>query len=346
MQIIEVQSQQHKKEFLEVAKIIYKDDKNWVRPLDSDIESVFDADKNNYYKHGEATRWILKDNNNNLLGRIAAFINFNTANDKDKIIGGIGFFECINDEKIAFRLFDIAKDWLQKKGVNTIDGPVNFGEKDKWWGLLINGFKDPTYCMNYNPSYYSSLFEHYGFKPYYEQYNYSISPHLDLPPIFAKLAERVERSNSYHCEHINKNNLQKYAANFRTIYNKAWQKHDNFKEMSAEQALSLIKTIKPIMEEKYIWFTYHNNEPIGFFVMLPELNQIIKHLNGKLNLIGKLKFVWHKYMGTCHKMFGVVFGITPEHQGKGIESYMITCTHKVIRYQTIPRYGTYLDWRF
>lgn len=332
MQIIEVISEKDKADFIKVPLLIYKDDQNWIRPLDKDINLVFDQKKNKYFRHGEAIRWLLKSNNK-LIGRVAAFINRKNAKTFDQPTGGMGFFECINNKEAAFKLFDCCKNWLAEKGMQAMDGPINFGERDKWWGLLIDGFFEPTYAMNYNLPYYKLFFEDYGFKTYYEQYTYLLKVNSKIPDKFYEKASRVAQNSAFKAEHIKKNELKKYAEDFRYVYNKAWHKHDNFKGMSIEQALATMKTIKPIMKEELIWFAYYNNEPIAFFVILPELNQIFKHLNGKLNLIGKIKFLWYKWKDKSNRLFGVAFGVIPEYQGKGIEGFLIEAVAAKIQHK-------------
>ncbi len=331
MQITEVTTDTDRKDFIEVPLILYKNDPEWVRPLDQDIEAVFDKKKNKYFRHGEATRFILKDDQQKLIGRVAVFIDRKLAKTYDQPTGGMGFFECIDNKEAAFLLFDTCKEWLAGKGMEAMDGPINFGEKDKWWGLMVDGFYAPSYCTNYNPRYYQSLFEAYGFKTYFEQFNYMLKTDCVFPEKYAERSDRVARDPMYHCEHIKKNALAKYAEDFRQIYNKAWRSHNNFKGMDKEQALSIIKTIKPIMDEELIWFAYYDKEPIGFFIILPEINQIIKHLGGKLNWWGKLKFVFYKWMGACTNIFGVAFGIVPDHQGKGVEGFIIMAVAKLVQ---------------
>src|SRR3712207_5526274 len=132
MKIIEV-SEQNESDFIHVPCVIYKGDRKWIRPLNKDIEAVFDKKKNKFFRHGEATRWILKDDSNKPIGRIAAFINRKTANTFEQPTGGMGFFECIDNTDAAFKLFDTCKAWLQAKGMEAMDGPINFGEKDRFW---------------------------------------------------------------------------------------------------------------------------------------------------------------------------------------------------------------------
>jgi hypothetical protein len=153
------------KEFLFGTVYLYKNDPNWVRPLDKDIHDVFDKTKNKSFRFGKAERWILKDDTGKLLGRIAAFVNSKYKNIGDNSpTGGVGFFECINSQEAADLLFDNARHWLINNGMEAMDGPINFGERDRWWGLLTRGFYEPLYCMNYNPPYYVQLFENYGFR--------------------------------------------------------------------------------------------------------------------------------------------------------------------------------------
>lgn len=323
MDLVEVKTQKDIQDFLNTAPVIYKNDKNWIRPLDKDIEAVFDKKKNKLFRHGEATRWILK-RDGQLIGRVAAFINRKTAKTGDQPTGGMGFFECVDNKEAAFKLFDIAKQWLQEKGMEAMEGPINFGEKDRFWGLLVEGFSEPVYCMNYNLPYYQALFERYGFRNYYEQFYYLFKVTNQIPEKYRDRSERIMRDPQYRSEHIKKDQLKKYTEDFRTIYNKAWGKHDGFKGMSKEQANAIISTIKPIMDEDIIWFVYYNNEPIAFFIMLPEINQIFKHINnGKLRWIEMLKFLYYKWRGVCRKMYGVAFGVVPEFQSRGVEGYII-----------------------
>ena len=151
MELTEVKSARDKKDFLDVARFIYRNDPNWVCPLDTVIESVFDPAQNIFFSHGEATRWVLKDDAGNFLGRVAAFINNKKAFGFDQPTGGMGFFECIDDKEAAFTLFDTCKQWLTDRKMQAMDGPINFGENDNFWGLLVECLTLPAFGMQYNP---------------------------------------------------------------------------------------------------------------------------------------------------------------------------------------------------
>lgn len=323
--IIEVNTSQTRKEFLQFPVRLYKNENNWIRPLDKDIESVFDPKKNKLFRHGDAIRWILKDEKNNTVGRIAAFYDKKSAAKNDQPTGGVGFFDCINNQKAANILFDESKEWLQAKGMEAMDGPVNFGDRDRWWGCLVDGFDyPPNYCMPYNFKYYKDLFETYGFKNYFNQFTYYRKVVFEgVSKIIQEKAERLNQNPNYEFKHLEKKNLEKYTEDFRTVFNKAWARFPGVAEMTKAHARGLMKSLKPILDERIMWFAYYKNEPIGFFLQVPEINQIVKHLNGKMNLWGKLKFLFYKLTGACDTALGLIFGVVPEFQAKGIEGGIV-----------------------
>lgn len=345
MKIIEVNDSASKKEFLKLPVRLYKNDPNWIRPLDADIESVFDPSKNKNFRHGECARWILAGPDGKTIGRVAAFVNRKTANkDNDQPTGGMGFFECINDRQAAFMLFDQCKKWLSERGMEAMDGPINFGDRDRWWGLLVDGFTEPNYCTPYNPPYYKDLFEAYGFQVYFKQYTYARKVRDGLNPIINEKAERIKKDPNYSFRHIEKKHLAKYAEDFRYVYNKAWAKHLGVREMPKEQAMIIMKQLKPVLDERIIWFGYYLDEPIAFYINLPELNQLFKHVNGKLDLIGKIKFLWHKRFHPVRKMFGVSFGVIPEFQGKGVEAALIDAISTFTWSENSPYEDLEMNW--
>lgn len=323
MQLLEVgNNPQLKKEFLMFPVRLYQYDENWIRPLDQDIESVFDPKRNSALQQGECIRWILKDYNSDIIGRVAAFINHENDQKEEQPTGGMGFFECIDDEKVAFFLFDACKVWLNERGMEAMDGPINFGERDGWWGLMIKGWhQEPTYKMPWTKEYYIKFFEDYGFKDYFQQYVY-VSPIREANVIKSveEKAQRIYQNPEYEFRKVELGKWKKYAQDFRTVYNLGWAKFPGVKEMTAEAAEKLVRTMKPIMDEELIWFAYAGEKPIAFFIVIPDINQIIKYLDGKFNWWAKVKFMLLMWRGVVTRTCGMVFGVVPEYQGKGIES--------------------------
>ena len=340
MVIKEVVDKKDCKRFLEFHKWHYRDDPNWVCPLDSEFNAIFDPGKNKAFTHGVLKRWILLNGNNKVIGRIASFIDHNRSKADRQPTGGIGFFEVIEDEKAAFMLFNTAIEWLKDNGMEAVDGPVNFGSNESNWGLLVEGFVQQGYGMPYNKEYYSDYFEKYGFRNYFNQYSF----HRDIasvnvfPERFMKIAEWISRKPGYSFEHFTFRNAGKYTNDLVDIYNATWSEfREDFQPMEPSDFDDTVKKGKAFLDEELIWFAYHNGEPIAFFILYPDLNQILKHLNGKLHLWNILKFLYLKRKHTMTRMRAVVAGVKPAFRNSGVESAIFKCLYHVFmkkRYYT------------
>jgi len=332
MQIIEVTTPALEWEFISVSTRLYAEDPNYIRPLDSEIRDIFDSKKNTLFKRGKARRWILNDSNGESIGRIAAFLNPHYKNKGDTCkIGGFGFFDCINNQQAANLLFNTAKNWLEELGAEAMDGPINFGERDKWWGLLIEGFHPPLYGMNYNAPYYQGLFQQYGFKIFYNQLCWHINMDEVLPEKFYIAHRKYCNNKDLRAERVNRFNLNKYGRDFAHIYNRAWASHEGNKEISAEKAIGIFKKLMPILDPEIMWFTYFKEEPVCVWLNVPDLNQIFRHFDGRFSICEKLRLLWYRYTGECSRFVGIVYGIVPEWQGSGIDYYMIVEATKVLQ---------------
>ena len=324
----EVKDSKTRRDFHRLPFEIYKNDPNWIPHLKQDIEKIFDKQKNKKWRHGNAIRWVLYNDNNKAIGRIGAFVD----PKNHEHLSGIGFFECIEDKQAAFKLFDSAKAWLVGQGATMMDGPINFGENHQFWGLIIENFDEPPYYgQNYNPEYYVRYFEEYGFEVYFEQLIYYRDLRVGLQNKFTERAERLLQDPNYSVQCIDMKELDKYAEHFRIVYNRAWAKREKgFHTMSKAQATSIMKSLKPVMDPELVYFAYFKDQPIGMYVQLPEINQIFRHVNGNLNLVGKLKYLMHKKRGTVKRVFGMVFGIDPDFQGKGVEGMIFKEVERLV----------------
>lgn len=341
MQLFEVNSPLLEKEFIYVNVLINKNDPKYIQPLDKDILEVFDKKKNKAFRHGDAIRWILKTETGEHIGRIAAFVNEKYKNKGDDgPVGGIGFFDCINDQAAANLLFDVAKHWLLQRKMHAMDGPINFGERDRWWGLLVEGFESPVYCLNYNQPYYQQLFESYGFKNFYNQACFALKVgERQQEKLYSRHAN-CAKNPDLSAAHIRKDQLDKFARDFCIVYNKAWAGHGGLKQLEERTVRKMFQSMKPVMDERIVWFVYDRGEPIGTWLNLPDLNQWFKYLHGKFGLWEKLRFLWIKKTRKCNKMVGLVFGVVPEWQSKGLDSYMIVEGCRLIQRLTID-HGEY-----
>lgn len=321
----EIKTAAEAKEFIRMAEDIYKGDPMWVQPLEPDIANVFDPAKNPLFNDGEAIRWTLHDQTGRTVGRIAAFYNREQASTEPQPTGGCGFFECIDDQEAAGTLFDAAREWLAARGMEAMDGSVNFGDRMQWWGVLVEGFTLPLYGMNYNPPYYEKLFETYGFQNYFNQHTYLRKLDLGvMPEALYQKAERLFANPEYRFEHVDMSDPKKVAQDLMEVYNSAWAPFSGVKPMEFGHALQMVKAMKPIVDPEVLYFAFHEGRAVGFFIMVPDLNLLIRDFKGKFGLWHKLKLMWRlKVRKKSDRLFGIIFGVAAEFQGRGIEAAMI-----------------------
>ncbi|MDR2414018.1 MAG: hypothetical protein LBD64_03415 [Odoribacteraceae bacterium] len=336
-----VTGKRREREFLRVPVKLYRGDRNWVRPLDDDINKVFDPARNPYFARGTCARWILRDEQGGLAGRVAAFIDEKSCRAGDYAVGGMGFFECVNDHDAARILFEQCREWLEARGMEAMEGPVNFGERNDWWGLLVEGFEPANYGMPYNPPYYRELFEAYGFRDYFQQYTYLTRLVKEsLSPIVVWKSERLLKNASYKLYSLDEIPLERAKEAFMEIYNRAWSADlHGVEEMDRKQVEVMFKNMRPVIDPELVYFAFYDERPIGFFIMIPELNYIIKHLNGNTRGWNALKFLFYRYLYRGDVALGLIFGVIPEFQGRGVEAAMI----KFFRERIVDR-GSHYKW--
>ncbi|MDA3911909.1 MAG: GNAT family N-acetyltransferase [Bacteroidales bacterium] len=318
--LVEVKDKAEKKQFFNCARIIYADDPHWVCPLDIEIESIFDPKHNSAFNHGDARRWIVVDSDKQAVGRIGAFYHREKALKSKPYAGGVGFFESIDNQKVADMLFDTARDWLKSEGMEAMDGPVNFGENFVYWGLLIEGYTHQAYGMQYHKPYYKTLFETYGFENYFNQFSY----HVDLTKPFnerqEKFAKFLMRKGNFTFEHLKLSQKDRFIDEVTDIFNAVWSDfHEDYTPLDRSEIAQILDDAKDIINEEFIWFAYDDGKPIGMVITFPDVNQVIKPFNGKLNLINKIRFVQRrKNRKVLTRARQLISGMIPEYQRSGI----------------------------
>lgn len=318
--------------FLRLPRILYKEDPNYVHLFDHEIRKAFDRKVNPYFKHGDAVRWIALDENKKVVGRIAAFYDRDRDASEELKNGGCGFFESVNDPAVANLLFDTAKSWLAEHGYESMTGPTNFGENDTNWGCLVHGFSQPVLGMTYNPPYYRELFEDYGFRLYYRQLSFQIDLDKPFPERFWKIAEWINKRKGYSYKHYDPELSAQFVEDTIAIYNEAWRPlRKDFTPMDPGSLHDELRKIKDIMDPELIWFAYYEGKPISFFMFLPDANQIFKHLNGKLHLLNKVRFLYYKRKKIINSFRGTAAGVVPKFQNSGVESGIIWQLNEVVK---------------
>ncbi len=311
------------KKFHRVPDYIYRHDPLWIAPLHSDVKKIFDPEQNPALQHGEARLWYLIDDTDKAVGRIAAFVDHQRNEELDYPVGGVGFFECINDSDAAWKLLETAEIYLRNKGVKAIDGPINCGERDKFWGLLTQGWHPPIYQENYNPGYYRDFFTTYDYRPH-EQVLTFHGPIREFPvdrmtPIVERLSERY----GMYCESMDMKDLPRAAQLFADVYNQAFSHQPYFKEISQPQVLDVLQQLKPIADPDLVCFCFADGKPVAFCGHKPPLNNHLRHPKGNLNWWTLPRFLWSLKMGKTKQVKGIAFGAIPEYQRKGATSLVI-----------------------
>lgn len=350
MNVSEVKTRKDEQQWIGFPAKLYKGDPHYVRPMDSEIRGIFNPMKNRLFRHGEACRWLLFDEKK-IIGRIAAFYDQKTSDtyareENGQPTGGCGFFDCIDNQDAANLLFDTAKNWLQQRGLEAMDGPVNFGDRDYFWGCLIEGFSAPVYNMPYNFPYYGQLFENYGFQVFFRQLTLGMGvTNENMSPVIHEKYERLMRNPGYTFEIVDKKNLYKYADDFMTIYNEAWGVIPGVAKISRQHAHAMLDQLKPILDPRLMHFAYYEGEPVAFFLNMPDLNQAYKGLNGKDHLLNKLRILWRvKVAHRCDRAISLAFGVVPKQRVKGLEAALVYSFEQQALKKDFPYNNLQFNW--
>ena len=338
MQILTVESPKEWALFFKAAHRVYRGDPYWIAPLEMDIRNVFTPAKNTAWRNGTARCFVLLDEKGKPAGRIAAFID-HTANELQPYpIGGLGYFECIHRADYARALFQEAEQFLRAQGAKIIEGPVNFGERDKFWGLLVRGFDaSPLYQENYNPTYYQEFFLHEGFVPY-EQILTLAGDSVNIP--FERLgavAKRLKERQPMYVEMLNYGHLEKFARDFAEVYNASFAEFEHFHPVSADLVRNMLQQAKAIADPHIAALAYYDEKPAGFVALYPDINPLLRHAKGKLNFWTIPVFLLKKRFKKTYNAKGLGFGIHPEYQAKGIFALLIDFLCSPRNVQRYPR---------
>ena len=300
----------------------YRDSKYWVPPLIMDRVKTLDTRKNPFFKHS-IMQLFFAEQGNKVVGRIAVIINDNHNKTHNDRVGFFGFFESINDQEVANKLFDVAAQWIADRGMDTLRGPLNPSMNDVP-GMLTKGFDSlPQIMMPYNQEYHIKLYENYGFEKAMDLYAYHLSQEKYLTDKLSRIQKIVRKRYDVTLRNINlkdKIQFKKDIQTIKDIYNSAWQPNWGFVKWTDEEFDYLADDLKQMADPKYAIIVESKGKPAGFVFAMPNLNQII-HYNRSGRL---LPFLWHYF--TKRKRMDwlriLAMGITPEFQQKGIDSVL------------------------
>jgi len=309
--------------FLKVSYGIYRDDPYWVAPLLADVKQVF-SDRNPFFEHAQMQLWVAARNGRDV-GRIAGIVDrLHLEHQKDNA-ACFGFFESVNDPQVSGALFNAALGWARQKGLRRILGPMNPSSNDEC-GLLVEGFdRSPVFMMPYNPPYYEPLVLAAGFQKAKNLLAYFIdladSPMQRLDKLMGRFRQRQPELT---LRPIRRRDLAHELPKVKEVYNQAWEQNWGFVPMTDGEMDFLAARLKPLFYEGLMWLAETATEPVGFLLAIPDYNQALKPLRGRLltpKIIGFIPYVLGWKVPTMARV--IVLGVKPAYRGRGIESMML-----------------------
>jgi len=332
MPAIEIKKAVSKKEWNQFIKLpwkIYKNDPLWVPPLLFDLKKQLNKKINPFFKQAEVKYWIALDSNNECVGRIAAIVNHQHNHYYNDKIGFFGYFECINDETVSAALLSTAHAWLWEQGMSTVRGPVNLSLANEC-GLLIEGYeRSPILQMNYNPRYYLQLLENFGYAKEHDLLAFYIADDIlkdeKIMQRLERLSNIVAQKEKISFRYFNTKDFKNEIKKIRLLYNNYMSDNWGFLPMEEDEVDFIGQLLKPVLIKELAIFAEADGRAVGFSLSLPDLNQVLKRMNGKLFPFGIFKFLLYKNKITDIRV--MLMGINKPFRRKGLEA--------VFYYQTI-----------
>lgn len=309
--------------FIRLPWRLYRGDPRWVPPLLADVRALLDTSKHPFHRHADVQLFLaLRDGA--AVGRIAAIVNRAHNEFHDVRLGFFGLFECDDDEDAAARLLETAEAWLRERGMTAVEGPMNLSTNDELYspGLLVDGFDTPPVVMmtHTRPS-YPALLEAAGYRGVKDLLAYWVDGSNGLPPRFMDALERAQRAARVTIRGLD---MKRFAAEVDTIqdiYNSAWEQNWGFVPMTPEEIAYMAEHLKPVVNPRLCAMAEVDGEPVGFALALPDYNQALRHVNGRLLPFGVLKFLWHRRRINAVRV--ITLGLKPEYRHRGLDGMLI-----------------------
>ena len=318
--ICPVHTRSQLKAFIKFPWQIYRDDPCWVPPLINDQKKFLNRNKNPFFEHGQAEYFIAYENGSPK-GRIAAAVNQAYDNHTGEKAGFFGFFECVEEFEVARTLFDAAIEWLKEKGARIVYGPESFSTNDEC-GFLLEGFdRPPVVMMPYSKRYYLAFTEQYGFTKAKDLYAYYLDKEIMKADRLIRLADRIRQRAGFTVRNLDMRRFRSEVDVISNIYNGAWNSNWGFVPMTEAEIGHMAGELKPIVDPGLVFFAEVDGDPAGFAVAVPDYNQILAKINGKLFPLGLIKLLLNRRKIDALRI--ITLGTKNEYQKRGIETVLI-----------------------
>jgi GNAT superfamily N-acetyltransferase len=324
---VEINKNHYFKKFINLPWEIYRRNAYWVPPLKVDIKRTLDRKRNPFFEYGRAKFFGIVDGKKKMVGRIAAIINPQHNERYHDKAGFFGFFECINNLEVARILFETVTQELKKYNCDRILGPVNYTTNEES-GILVEGFDyRPAFMTNYSPPYYDKMLLTCGLEKEIDMFSYAWSFDHPYPQRFTKLVSFIKKKGRFHIRPINRKILEKELEKIKKIYNTSFEGVWGFVPLTNREIEEMGKALKWIADDDLIIFAEYGGKTIGFCLTIPDINEVLKKMNGRLLPFGFFKLLLMKNrIRTARCM---VLCTLPGYRIKGVTALMIHHIHGV-----------------
>ena len=326
LRIEPVKTRQDTEEFIRFPFKVYHRDPNWVPMLLSERRKFLDPKHNPFFDHAEVALWLAR-RDGEVVGTISSHIDYLHNEIHNEKIGMFGLFEMVNDYAVAEALLSTAKDWVRERGMTALRGPLSFSQNQEC-GLLIDGFDGPpVIMMTYNPRYYVDLYERFGLTKAMDMYAYIgdlaqfEGDPSRLPVKLVRVTKKVKKRIGIVTRSANMKNYEQEIERAEQVYNQAWEKNWGFVPLTDAEIEKLASDLKLVLDPKLAIVAEIDGEPVGVSIAIPDFNQVLRHLNGRLFPFGWLKALWYSRKITGTRL--LVLGVVREYRGRGLEALLI-----------------------
>ena len=327
-EIITVEGGSELRDFIDLPWRIYAGYPRWVPPLKKEVRRMLDPRKHPFWEFSERVLFLAR-RGSETVGRIAGIIDSRHNQVHSEKMGSWGFFECADDPEAAAALFSSVETWVRQKGMNFMRGPLSPSMNNET-GLLIEGFDyPPALMMPYTPPYYPRLVESCGFTKEKDLLAFLINGDYRLPEWMNHLADRIAQKKGVHIRRARREDADSEFDLIREIYNASWSGNWGFVPLTDNEMRDIQKNVMPFVDPDLVFFIYYDGEPAAACVIFPDINPMLKRLNGRIGLMGLLKFLL--YRREIKGLRLVLFGIKAKYRQLGLPMLAFHHIYDIVR---------------
>ncbi len=307
--------------FLKIPYAVYGDDPHVVFPLLDELKKFFDRSHNPFHQHAETELWLAVHDGRDV-GRIAACVDRANNEHHHEQVGFFGFYEVLEDDEAAAALLRTAADWIRGRGMDTMRGPGCFTSNHDWYGLQVDGrFDRPLIGMPYNPRYYERQLTAFGLAGAKDLFAWWLETRGELPGKMGSLVERILERPGLRIRPFDMKHFAEDAELVRGLYNACWSENWGFIPLSDAEFAYMAKDMKALVSADFLLVAEMDGQPVGFSLTIPDFNQAMQPLRGKLLPFGWLTFLLNKRRIRSART--ILMGVLPEYRKLGIDVGMV-----------------------